>query len=545
MRRLDLAKTLRAFGVYDQCETLVASLAEVEKVVETGEYRNKDTGMLVAVEKRRLTMMPEKVDRDDQFQRVMGDFVEKAKERAAQISVYACNVFGTYKELGVFFDDTASLWPLPAEGSGSKDLFHIMHDFAGHCLRAYRDLQSPGLRPLRDRISRIPRPSMGGASSRDMFGEDSSRSPARERGGGDPHNELLDDSFLSDAEAPEFVSDRRVSLVQEAASGEFREEPRNGKNQESTSPRKRGESRGEAEKQVEEYGGEKNFLSQKKLRRVSLTEFGGADRGSGTDHGQQHINYHGQQQPNSPLEEVTSVSVRAVSKTSSGNLQPMRESSRSRTSSKESAASATISSSRSTRELLAHSRNAVEHMSRISATSTTISKKPATPRASTASSNDSFDPSKEERLRDGEKMITTRRQARGGGAAGGETPSTRDVREKMGTTTSSGRQSLSATCDWMEDEVMGDLGLEDEFSDDECNHSYLSSASMLSQIRLQKRRLSSGGRCNSTSLQQRPLRPMATRPGPLPQAGRGGGRGHHGGMASALATVSEKTGVEH
>jgi len=862
-----------------------------------------------------------------------------------------------------------------------------MHDFAGHCLRAYRDLQSPGLRPLRDRISRIPRPSMGGASSRDMFGEDSSRSPARERGGGDPHNELLDDSFLSDAEAPEFVSDRRVSLVQEAASGEFREEPRNGKNQESTSPRKRGESRGEAEKQVEEYGGEKNFLSQKKLRRVSLTEFGGADRGSGSeqatsenssessasqtrqreiprsvsvksrqesrqrqrqrrplvdedasspseeepsnaarppqkakqastfvppprapapprervthskssaespeeqaatplgevvstavqqptasrtaDHGQQHINYHGQQQPNSPLEEVTSVSVRAVSKTSSGNLQPMRESSRSRTSSKESAASATISSSRSTRELLAHSRNAVEHMSRISATSTTISKKPATPRASTASSNDSFDPSKEERLRDGEKMITTRRQARGGGAAGGETPSTRDVREKMGTTTSSGttsvprsstrehygppparsvsprfptaanpfiggggggkaatatnssrplangetrplgrpptakpkpvmqqvksmrslnsasgqrptfhhymanpkhqqnprgghglprapgaynsqktngrraeefpgsstaggghdphhqlpgsmtrlqakggtkgnkhpgRQSLSATCDWMEDEVMGDLGLEDEFSDDECNHSYLSSASMLSQIRLQKRRLSSGGRCNvfpnmragrgekgnfreadygeeqslleeegppellrrevveqeeeelrsggfraaagfsapsrtattagvavrdgaegsarqlkeradpasrtasgrgglgtiinattstrkptynsaanypalsatsagigtarggnpkpqptprggsntnnnqSTSLQQRPLRPMATRPGPLPQAGRGGGRGHHGGMASALATVSEKTGVEH
>lgn len=70
MRRLDLAKTLRAFGVYDQCETLVASLAEVEKVVETGEYRNKDTGMLVAVEKRRLTMMPEKVDRDDQFQTV-------------------------------------------------------------------------------------------------------------------------------------------------------------------------------------------------------------------------------------------------------------------------------------------------------------------------------------------------------------------------------------------------------------------------------------------------------------------------------------------
>lgn len=213
----------------------------------------------------------------------MGDFVEKAKERAAQISVYACNVFGTYKELGVFFDDTASLWPLPAEGSGSKDLFHIMHDFAGHCLRAYRDLQSPGLRPLRDRISRIPRPSMGGASSRDMFGEDSSRSPARERGGGDPHNELLDDSFLSDAEAPEFVTDRRVSLVQEAASGEFREEPRKGGNRESASPRKRGGSRGEAEKQVEEDGGEKNILSQKKLRRVSLTEFGGADRGSGSE----------------------------------------------------------------------------------------------------------------------------------------------------------------------------------------------------------------------------------------------------------------------
>ncbi|CAD7959035.1 unnamed protein product [Amoebophrya sp. A25] len=190
IRRLEMAKTLRAFGVYDQCETLVASLGEVEKVVETGEYKNRETGVSVTVDRRRLTMVPSEFDRNDQFSEVMHSFVAESKEKAQQIATYACNVFGTYKELGVFFDDTASLWPPPPENGGRKDLFQIIFDFAEHCARAYADLETPALRPLREKIA-----SRLGFDTREQVAN-----------GGDDNSDVAEESFLSSTEA-EFQSD--------------------------------------------------------------------------------------------------------------------------------------------------------------------------------------------------------------------------------------------------------------------------------------------------------------------------------------------------
>ena len=42
INRLEAAKKVRAAAVYDTCETLVSSLADVERFVETGEYKNKE-----------------------------------------------------------------------------------------------------------------------------------------------------------------------------------------------------------------------------------------------------------------------------------------------------------------------------------------------------------------------------------------------------------------------------------------------------------------------------------------------------------------------
>lgn len=128
---LEQAKLVTAAAVYENCDTLLTSLDDVSDLVkdpakaERFRYNNESD--------------------DDHFLEKMATFLDSAHEQAEQVATFAWNVFTTYKELGIFFDDPGSIWPIPASGDagstyGKVDLFSIMCNFAVSVRNAWKDL---------------------------------------------------------------------------------------------------------------------------------------------------------------------------------------------------------------------------------------------------------------------------------------------------------------------------------------------------------------------------------------------------------------------
>lgn len=147
------AKTLTSSMVHQDSMELVQSFYGVREICETGTYKNRDTGVQVKIERRRKTRGPSasapesQIDADDLFHDHMEEFVEDRTKDVQSVAAGCCSVFQMYKELAVFFDDVASVYPPPQSAKDSRvDLVAVIHRLAEDVWTHRQDVIDDGLR---------------------------------------------------------------------------------------------------------------------------------------------------------------------------------------------------------------------------------------------------------------------------------------------------------------------------------------------------------------------------------------------------------------
>merc|ERR1740121_1932198 len=113
------AKVLKSNTVYQDCMDLVQGFFAVKEIVETGKYKNRDTGDQVEISRRRKTMHPAAIeqgregpiDTDDRFHDMIKTFVDENDGKARSIAMACFSAFRAYKDMAVWFDDVCSVYP--------------------------------------------------------------------------------------------------------------------------------------------------------------------------------------------------------------------------------------------------------------------------------------------------------------------------------------------------------------------------------------------------------------------------------------------------
>jgi hypothetical protein len=157
---LGKAKSTMSYSVYKDSIELVQGFYGVREICETGNYKK------IKMERRRKTMAPRSapspdeaadsgkeneapIDIDDKFHDAMKAFVDRNFRDAQGIAEGCLNVFHLYKNLALFFDDFASVWPPPRDETGAKiDLVGVFYNLAEQVMVHREEVEQDGLRVL-------------------------------------------------------------------------------------------------------------------------------------------------------------------------------------------------------------------------------------------------------------------------------------------------------------------------------------------------------------------------------------------------------------
>lgn len=150
---LSKAKALKSHTVYHDCVELVQSFHGMREIVETGRYTSRSTGAQVRIERRRKTILPSQreapLDDDDRFHERMRAFVDEHLEGVTGIASACYEIFESYKNFAIWFDDLSSVYPPPQnEKDGRADLLAVLHRLA-ETIRTHREeVEQDGLREM-------------------------------------------------------------------------------------------------------------------------------------------------------------------------------------------------------------------------------------------------------------------------------------------------------------------------------------------------------------------------------------------------------------
>eukprot|EP00929_Paragymnodinium_shiwhaense_P003723 TRINITY_DN104347_c0_g1_i1.p1 TRINITY_DN104347_c0_g1~~TRINITY_DN104347_c0_g1_i1.p1 ORF type:complete len:902 (-),score=273.03 TRINITY_DN104347_c0_g1_i1:96-2744(-) len=134
---LSKAKTLKTYTVYQDCQDLASTFQGIKALADTGKLKTRN-GKEVPIEKRRRTMAKSgpvaeaEFDDDDVFIEHFKGFVRHHVGEVQAVSHGLLRVLELYKDLAIFFEDLASVWPPPKNDSDPKmDLMNVMYQLAG------------------------------------------------------------------------------------------------------------------------------------------------------------------------------------------------------------------------------------------------------------------------------------------------------------------------------------------------------------------------------------------------------------------------------
>lgn len=78
----------------------------------------------------------------DPFHRAMADFVRESQGACAELWASSMQVFQSYRDMGIFFQDLSYVYPPPggAEEDRRKDLFGVLGNFVAECAKAQQEI---------------------------------------------------------------------------------------------------------------------------------------------------------------------------------------------------------------------------------------------------------------------------------------------------------------------------------------------------------------------------------------------------------------------
>lgn len=127
---LNKAKLARSFTVHQLCMQFLDGFRQIQKLVETGKYKNCD----IPIDSRPCGLEAEGSLEGDIFFKNMRTFVETRKAQADELALLCKEVYEKYRAFGHYIDDSKYVYPPPCDdsqategGDTKRDLFDFFH----------------------------------------------------------------------------------------------------------------------------------------------------------------------------------------------------------------------------------------------------------------------------------------------------------------------------------------------------------------------------------------------------------------------------------
>jgi hypothetical protein len=147
---LAAARDRKCSGVSERCQELLSGLLKVEqqaKAVKKQRRKPAVSSLHSAGNDKQNDEESLEDDPSDKFHTRMQEFLSQSRSCASHIAQLHQDVFETYWELAVYFEDPNAVYPPPkGDSDGTQDIFQVFHDFAEAVANASKDLSRLGLR---------------------------------------------------------------------------------------------------------------------------------------------------------------------------------------------------------------------------------------------------------------------------------------------------------------------------------------------------------------------------------------------------------------
>ncbi|CAE7551422.1 DAAM2 [Symbiodinium necroappetens] len=135
---LQSAYLRRAFTVHHDTISHLEGFRHIESLVDTGTFKGEKIGIMPAQSKAGAEA-PE--GHGDPFFSCMRDFATTSREACAEIWSLNAEIQRAYKELSLYFDDPAYVYPPPKDDQdGKRDLLGLLHSFVSDCVRVRQEI---------------------------------------------------------------------------------------------------------------------------------------------------------------------------------------------------------------------------------------------------------------------------------------------------------------------------------------------------------------------------------------------------------------------
>lgn len=135
---LQSAYLRRAFTVHHDTISHLEGFRHIESLVDTGTFKGEKIGIMPDQSKAGAEA-PE--GHGDPFFSCMRDFATTSREACAEIWSLNAEIQRAYKELSLYFDDPAYVYPPPKDDQdGKRDLLGLLHGFVSDCVRVRQEI---------------------------------------------------------------------------------------------------------------------------------------------------------------------------------------------------------------------------------------------------------------------------------------------------------------------------------------------------------------------------------------------------------------------
>lgn len=127
LNALKMASSKRTHTVHQDVLVHLDGFRRLEGFVATGSFKGE-----------RIPRM----DGSDPFHQAMADFVRESQSACAELWASSMQVFQSYRDMGIFFQDLSYVYPPPggAEEDRRKDLFGVLGNFVAECAKAQQEI---------------------------------------------------------------------------------------------------------------------------------------------------------------------------------------------------------------------------------------------------------------------------------------------------------------------------------------------------------------------------------------------------------------------
>lgn len=147
---LAAARDRKCSGVSERCQELLSGLLKVEQQANSVKKQMRKRAVSSAeASKADGQSVSEVLEQDptDKFHSRMSEFLKQSRNSASHIAQLHQDVFETYWELAVYFEDPYAVYPPPkTDTDAAQDIFQVFHEFAEAVATASKHLGRLGLR---------------------------------------------------------------------------------------------------------------------------------------------------------------------------------------------------------------------------------------------------------------------------------------------------------------------------------------------------------------------------------------------------------------